>query len=133
MRTALFALLLAIASPAFADMERCAALDTNVEMSTCAWEEYQAADAELNRVWRQVLAQIGDTDPDIMPPDEIKAWRDALTSAQRSWAKFKDDDCQGAVMHEWWGGSGAGLAISTCLYDHTVQRIKDLRTRYYLD
>ncbi len=65
-----------------------------------------------------------------MPAAEVKKWLAVMTEAQKAWATFKDDDCNGGVMHEWWGGSGAGLASASCLYQHTVERTNDLRSRY---
>ena len=130
MHRVLFVLLLTAATPAAA-----AGLDdcdqtSNVEISQCLWDHYQAADAELNQVWDRVIARIEATDADVMPADKVKDWREVLTEAERDWANFKDQDCNGAVAFEWYGGSGAGGAISACLYDHTVARTKELTDRY---
>ena len=131
MRNLAFAILLCVgASPALADMSECDSYASNVEMSQCALQQYEAADAELNDVWKQVVASIKATDTDVMPTSEMQKWLGAMTDAERAWATFKDNDCKGGVSYEWYGGTGAGLAVSTCLYDHTVQRIKDLRARY---
>jgi len=62
-------------------------------------------------------------------PDERAAWRRELTLAQRAWITFRDRDC-GAVLYEFWGGSGAGTAIASCLFDYTAARTKDLKQRY---
>ena len=51
-------------------------------------------------------------------------------AAQRAWATFKEEDCEGAVAHEWYGGTGANTAVGSCLYTHTQARIDDLRRRY---
>jgi uncharacterized protein YecT (DUF1311 family) len=131
MRCVLFVLLLAAATPAAAAMDECQELTSNVEMTECAWNQYRDADTALNDVWGRVMTQIEATDADVMPADKVKAWRKVLTAAQRDWANFKDQDCNGAVAFEWYGGSGAGLAIATCLYDHTVARTKELTDRYF--
>ena len=75
MHRVLFMLLLAAANPAAA-----AGLDdcdqtSNVEISQCIWDHYQAADAELNQVWDQVIARIEATDADVMPAGKMKEWR----------------------------------------------------------
>ena len=131
MRPVLLAFLLAAAGPAAAaGLDDCDRETSNVEIGQCVWDHYQAADQELNRVWDKVMAQIGETDADVMPADKVKEWRKVLTEAQRNWANFKDKDCSGAVAFEWYGGSSAGVAIGTCLYHHTVARTKELTERY---
>ena len=130
MRLLYAAVLSPAAGPALANMSACNALATNIEMTACAGGQYEVADAELNDVWRQVIASIQATDADIMPAAEEKVWQKAMTEAQRAWATFKDEDCSGGVSHEWYGGSGANLAVAACLYGHTVTRTKELRERY---
>jgi uncharacterized protein YecT (DUF1311 family) len=108
--------------------EDCAALSTNVEMKQCLYEAYEKADAELNAIWPQILASVDQAD--YLPADKREAWKTELREAQRGWVQFKDHDCSGAVLYEWWGGSGAGGAISECLLNHTTARIADLKSRY---
>jgi len=102
---------------------------SNVEMTACIWEHYEAADAELNALWPEVLAVI-DGSSDIMPASALSDWRAGLIKAQRAWAEFKEADCNIAVAHEWYGGSGASAASGSCRYEHTQDRIEELRTRY---
>jgi uncharacterized protein YecT (DUF1311 family) len=106
----------------------CASAGSNVEIKNCLAIAYQRADSELNAVWQQVLASVDDAD--YLTAKQRKAWKAELREAQRGWVQFKEHDCNGAVLYEWWGGSGAGGAISSCLLEHTVARTKDLRQRY---
>lgn len=123
-----FATLLAMAAgPALAQIEGCDG--SNAEMTACVWEHYEAADAELNEVWRQALASI-EQSKDMMPAGAVRDWRAGLVKAQRAWAEFKDADCNIAVAHEWYGGTGANAAVGACLYEHTQARIEELRERY---
>jgi uncharacterized protein YecT (DUF1311 family) len=122
-------LLLAVASPASAlDAAQCNSLASNAEMTNCVWEEYKKADAHLNAVWKQVMAAIPTRSGDL-PADAAEAWNDDLLAAQRAWITFKEKDCA-AVAYEWYGGSGANLAVGDCLYGHTAARTRDLEERY---
>jgi uncharacterized protein YecT (DUF1311 family) len=60
-------------------------------------------------------------------------WKAALVEAQKTWAEFKDKDFNGAWSYEMSGGSGSGLAVTTCLYVYTVTRTQDLKDRYLSD
>jgi uncharacterized protein YecT (DUF1311 family) len=97
-------------------------------MTQCIWERYEAADKQLNAVWKQVLATINPSD--FMTAEQAAEWKARLLAAQRAWVTFKDEDCNGAVAYEWLGGTGANAAVGACLYAHTRARIDDLRVRY---
>lgn len=51
-----------------------------IEMNACAAEDYAAADAELNAVWKELLASLAD--------DPVAVTR--LRAAQRAWIAFRD-------------------------------------------
>jgi uncharacterized protein YecT (DUF1311 family) len=51
---------------------------STAEMRACVNERYRAADAELNRVYRQLAARL--------PPER----QDILHAAQQSWIAFRD-------------------------------------------
>ena len=106
----------------------CASAASNVEIKNCLAIAYEKADAELNAVWKQVLASVQAND--YLTPAQREAWKKELLESQRAWVQFKEHDCNGAVLYEWWGGSGAGGAISSCLLEHTTARTADLRQRY---
>lgn len=132
MRRILMALGMAVVTSAGAaaadDLSAVCDQDTNVAMTQCISEHAAAADRELNALWPQVLQKIAAAD--YLDAADRKAWHDKLVSALRAWATFKDDDCKGAMAFEWYGGSGAGAAMGACLYDKTMARIEDLRSRY---
>ena len=123
------ALLVALAGPAFAqDVPGCENASSNVEMGTCVLAAYQKADKQLNAIWPKVLAYIDDQ-RGYMPADAQKKWKATVIAAQKAWIGFKEQDCA-AVEYEWWGGSGASIAETTCLYGHTADRVEQLRSRY---
>ncbi|MEZ5874677.1 MAG: lysozyme inhibitor LprI family protein [Hyphomicrobiales bacterium] len=106
----------------------CDSAGSNVEIKNCLAMAYDKADAELNAIWPQVLASVDQAD--YLTAEQRAAWKTELREAQRAWVQFKEHDCNGAVLYEWWGGSGAGGAISSCLLAHTKARTDDLKSRY---
>ncbi|MBN9022458.1 MAG: DUF1311 domain-containing protein [Rhizobiales bacterium] len=124
------ALVPAAVVPALADddVPGCENASSNVEIGNCVAAAYQKADAALNAAWKKALAVIDASSGD-MPADALAEWKSTLTAGQRAWVTFKEEDC-GAVEYEWWGGSGASIAETTCLYEHTTHRLKQLEERY---
>jgi len=102
----------------------------NLTMLMCANGDAAAADKELADVFAKAIASIEATDTTIMPADKVKDWEAAMRDAEAAWEKFRDADCDGAVGYEWWGGSGAQLAVVACRRDLTRARVADLKARY---
>jgi uncharacterized protein YecT (DUF1311 family) len=100
---------------------------TQSDISQCAYAEYLAADAELNRQWSVTsqamkrLDQSRDTRHDKRP-----SYFAALLTSQRAWISYREAQCviQGYQMR---GGSGEGMAVSMCLEALTKLRINQLR------
>jgi len=132
-----FIVFIVLTSPATAQIrlsqldKLCSGQQTNVEFKDCLYRQYLAVDRELNQVWKQVIAAIRKSD--YLEPKTRKAWEGRLREAQRNWVRFKEIDCNEAVGYEWWGGTGAGSAISFCLIRHTVLRTENLTERYLAD
>ena len=82
-------------------------------MNQCAAQDYARADAELNRVYKQVM-------------DGLDARsRQLLKAAQRDWITFRDDECKYEnAQNE--GGSIYPLVYNGCLIDLTTTRTKQL-------
>ena len=114
--------------PAASDLSAVCTQDTNAAMTQCVTDHALAADKQLNDLWPKVLAKVAAAD--YLSAANRKAWHDHLVASERAWSTFKDEDCKGAMSFEWYGGSGSGAAMGTCLYDHTTQRIADLTSRY---
>jgi uncharacterized protein YecT (DUF1311 family) len=130
------ALLLALAVPAAwaqpqaveGVIERaCASSVSNVELQGCLGKLAETTDRELNAVWKRVLAAI---DASSLKPAQRLDWQRKLTVAQRHWVQFRQADCAEPVGYEWFGGTGMGGAVSTCLAKHTLDRIQHLKSRY---
>ena len=93
-------------------------------MNYCAHLDYQAADAELNAVWKEVYAAIRARDGEMSA--DMRGWPQALLSAQRAWIDFRDKACaaEGYQAH---GGSMEPMLIYSCRERLTRQRTEDLR------
>ena len=105
----------------------CASSTSNVELKGCLGKFAEKADRDLNAVWKRVLASI---DTSELKPAQRLDWRKKLTAAQRHWVQFRQADCSEPVGYEWFGGTGMGGAVSTCIAKHTLDRIRHLEARY---
>ncbi|WP_422373893.1 lysozyme inhibitor LprI family protein [Roseibium sp.] len=97
---------------------------TQLEMNQCANMDFQAADAELNAVYKKAMAKMRDTDSYL--PDDLKGAADTLREAQRAWIPYRDKACE-AYGFLAKGGSMEPMLYSNCLTDLTNQRVKELQ------
>lgn len=74
--------------------------------------DYRQADAELNRLYREIESRLADS-PDI---------RQGLIKAQRAWIAFRDAECRFAASGVE-GGSAYPDVYAACLEDLTRARI----------
>ncbi len=123
MAAALVAVLLPLAAEAQNTVD-CRDPQTQTAMNICAAQDYKAADAELNRVYRTAVRAMKETDADL-PPD-LKGAEAALRSAQRAWIPFRDKSCE-VEGFEARGGTMESLLVSTCLAHMTRKRTKELK------
>ncbi len=123
----ILAALLPLAAQAQEHEDPCANAESTMEINDCMRGVFEQADAELNRVYRAVMASIDEADH--VPADKRKEWKQQLREAQRDWVSFKEKDCE-VVYYEWWLGSGANAAALGCLISKTETRTNDLKERY---
>jgi len=99
-----------------------------MEMNICAGLDFERADAELNILWRQVIASARASDRELdrrydqRPTSEAK-----LREAQRAWLVFRDAHCAVQDYDEARGGSMEPMVYGTCRAELTRQRIAQLR------
>ena len=109
-----------VAAVPAARAESCGAESTQAGMNECAGQEFKAADAALNAVYRRIVARLaGQTEA-----------RQLLTKAQRAWVGFRDAECQFSASGVQ-GGSIQPMIASECQTDLTKTRTEALRR--YLD
>src|SRR5262245_26788158 len=75
--------------------------------SDCYHNRYTKADAELNRVYGQLMSKL-----------DSQSQKDALRDAQRAWISYRDKECDfDASQYE--GGTFENIANTACLYGET--------------
>lgn len=122
-RTALLAATV-LATPALAQTVDCANTSIQLELNLCAEQDWQAADADLNRVYKSVMAEMQAMDQGL--PPELQGAATTLRDAQRAWITFRDANCRlaGYPMR---GGSAEPLLIYGCLRQMTLDRTRQLQ------
>ncbi|HLA55534.1 MAG TPA: lysozyme inhibitor LprI family protein [Flavobacterium sp.] len=90
------------------------AAQTQLEMNKAADAEYKKADAELNKVYRQLVEMLD------------KNGKQMLIIAEKDWLKFRDSHCRFNAS-QFDGGSIEPLIYSTCLEELTRRRIDEIK------
>ena len=87
---------------------------TQAEMNATANAQYKKADAELNKVYKKLMAILD------------KSEKPILIQAEKDWVKFRDSHCKfEASQYE--GGSIKPLIYSTCLEELTRKRTAQIK------
>lgn len=87
---------------------------TQLEMNETAYANYKKADAQLNKVYKQLMAIL------------TKKEKPLLIQAEKDWVKFRDSHCKfEASQYE--GGSIQNLIYSSCLEELTKKRIAEIK------
>jgi uncharacterized protein YecT (DUF1311 family) len=94
----------------------CANAQTQLEMNMCWGKEYQAADAQLNAVYKQFTSKLN--------PEETAQ----LKTAQLAWIKFRDANCE-FVADKYKGGSIRPMIAAMCLAEVTSTRTSELKAQ----
>lgn len=120
MRVLSIAFAFCLASGAAAQTADCSNQDTQLDMNECAAQAFDAADAELNRVYGVAVGFARQIDAESKGPAEEK-----LRVAQRAWVTYRDAACASeSSLYE--GGSIQPLIYSGCLERLTLARTNDL-------
>lgn len=109
-RLAVFACLLA--APVAAQEIDCANAMAQQEMNQCAYDDWEAADADLNAAYKQAMTLLKEWDAGL--PAEEQGGADALRDAQRAWISFRDKACE-AEGYAMKGGSAEPLLVYGCM------------------
>ena len=80
----------------------------------CSGAAYEAADNELNRVYKQVISGLSSNA------------KKQLTQEELDWIKYRDRKCDAEIPKR---GTGYGIFLNQCLEKVTRQRTKELRSR----
>ena len=84
------------------------------EINACATKAYEASDAELNHLYKQIGSRL---------KDDAESKKHFVT-AQRAWIAYRDAECafQGADK-----GSSSAMVYGYCLASLTADRVKDFK------
>lgn len=94
----------------------CPGAVTQLEINRCAGKHFRESDKKLNEVYKRILVALTPTD------------RANLVQAQRSWVKYRADNCW--AERRFLGGSLAPTREAFCLKDITEERTKELMRIY---
>jgi len=95
--------------------ERAEKSGVTVDLVECSSKKLAAADAELNKTYRQLIPKLNSKD-----------WETKLRTAQQAWIKYRDANCDYESEFSG-GGSATTFEYNFCLADMTTARTKQLR------
>jgi uncharacterized protein YecT (DUF1311 family) len=105
----------------------CGDKSSQTAMTMCQAEVSERADAEMNRVWKQVYAQMKRSDREEPTPTRSdQGFAPALLASQRAWLTYRDAECQ-IESYEWRGGSMQPFTYNQCTTALTQERTRQLR------
>ncbi|MDH6265715.1 uncharacterized protein YecT (DUF1311 family) [Rhizobium sp. SG_E_25_P2] len=122
----------AIAVPALAqdapDVD-CNNAQTQMEMNYCVEQDFDKADAALNKAYKRAMASQKKVDADVketMGEESIGAVA-ALKKAQRAWIDYRDGQCDGLGFQAR-GGTMEPMLVMGCKAELSTARAKELDT-----
>ncbi len=120
-----FLVLACLSFPAAAQEIDCANAVTQQDMNQCAYNDWEAADADLNAAYKRAMALLQHWDADL--PQAEQGGAKALKEAQRAWITFRDKACE-AEGYAMKGGSAEPLLVYGCMRQLTEDRTEQLST-----
>lgn len=109
--------------PAAAQEVDCANAMAQVDLNACAYQDWEAADADLNAAYKRAMALLQDWDANLLAAEQGGA--QALKEAQRAWITFRDKACE-AEGYAFKGGSAEPLLVYGCMRVLTEERTAHL-------
>ena len=96
----------------------CDAAMTQLDLNQCYGEQFQKADARLNKLYASLLKQLrGET-----AVQKVRA-------AEKAWIRYRDLHCE-AAKSEFEGGSISPMVWAQCMTMTTEHRIEELKAAY---
>jgi uncharacterized protein YecT (DUF1311 family) len=92
----------------------CPGARTQADLNLCASQAFQKADAELNKLYQQLMKGAG------------AAEKAKLRAAQLAWLRFRDAHCEYEAFGNR-GGSIYPMVYSFCLEEVTRERVRQFR------
>jgi uncharacterized protein YecT (DUF1311 family) len=105
----------------------CAQPMAQMDMNACAAIDFERADAELNRVYRDAVTEARRSDREIDRNVDHRPTAEAmLREAERAWVTFRDSHCTYDAYGEARGGSMEPMVYDGCRTELTRARIAQL-------
>ena len=82
---------------------------SNADTAICLGKQVVLADADLNKVWQQVLEMISQTSE--MPEMMRTKWERKLVEGQGFWVKYKETECRQSMPLKYWKKSLEPVAV----------------------
>lgn len=123
MKTTLMVLTLLLSTTLYANNIQCKEDGNQMQMNQCAYENFQKADKELNRVYKKLRAK----------NKNDKTYLKNLKASQKLWIKFRDAEldliftCESGDMRMCFG-SMYPLLLNSEKAEITEQRVKSLKS-----
>jgi uncharacterized protein YecT (DUF1311 family) len=105
----------------------CENAQTQMEMNFCVEQDFDKADAALNKAYKRAMASQKKMDADIeesMGADSVGAVA-ALKKAQRAWIDYRDGQCEG-IGFQARGGTMEPMLMMGCKAELSTVRAKEL-------
>lgn len=106
---------------------KCADAVERVDYLVCHGDQLNRLDTELNRKYQKILKNYDKPNTEYADYKKAKA---ALIKAQRSWLKFRDEDCDMPVYLNLTGSAQSPMMVD-CAIAHTKKRIEDFDSGFY--
>lgn len=100
-------------------LQPCEERGSQAEASACAYREYQAADAELNRIYNRLTIALDAEDKALLKQSEL------------AWIKYRDSNCV-FESSQYKGGTMRPMIESFCLTRVTRARAAELKDQLEL-
>ena len=111
------------AGPVWAQDVDCADAQSQMAMTWCAEQDWNAADADLNRAYQDAMAYLKQIDVSLAKAD--RGGVDFLRQGQRDWIGYRDNACA-AEAFPMQGGSAEPMVIYGCRARLTRERTEGL-------
>ncbi len=105
----------------------CANAAARVDYLACRGDQFNKLDAELNRKYQKILKSYEQPNTEYADYKKAKA---AFIKAQRSWVKFRDEDCDMPMYLNLTGSAQSPMMVD-CVIAHTKKRIEDFDSGFY--
>lgn len=111
------------AGPVWAQDVDCVNAESQMEMTYCAEQDWNDADADLNDAYKDAMVALKQVDANLPQGDRHAA--EYLRQAQRDWISYRDNACA-AEAYPMHGGSAEPMVIYGCRARLTRERTEGL-------